>query len=429
MIASESMNTSTGGGASVGASVENNTLSPSSESFDRLPGGGAEVSQPSAQSTSTTQQKQKVSNNPPSSSSSNRPTNNQQDTVPLSFLKFEDVEPYFDLRLEDACEKLGISTTSMKKICRQWYIQRWPHRKLKSLQSKQQKIQKQLNDDASEDAEKKLSLYVRLRLEEQLKNISDEITQIRSKNTYEERRMRDNGHHGSSFDSSSSSNHGSNDVAFYSPHMQPQQAHTMPMMHSPQFMATHNSASPNMSATSAPLVSPFYHAHSPYLSPQHTPQNVYHPHQLSSHHSSPYHNSIQSHTSPLISPHLSSHMSHLNLSSFQLNPEAPSTLGTSSTAIPAFGSQQQYVSEYRSSAEHGGGASSPKETHRAGGILSGLRDQQQQQQVASHPQFDAPQPPPTALSEPQRSGAMSSGTHLPSFQSLMQSLDRGMTQY
>jgi len=40
-------------------------------------------------------------------------------------MSFEEISKYFEMKLEDACRIIGISTTSMKKLCRQYHIQRY----------------------------------------------------------------------------------------------------------------------------------------------------------------------------------------------------------------------------------------------------------------------------------------------------------------
>lgn len=377
---------------SISSIIEVNTELTSSESFQP----------PSLQVTSEDNQTISTDQNDVKDGSSflgdgRRDSKDDHDSVPLSFLKFEDVEPYFDLRLEDACERLGISTTSMKKICRQWYIQRWPFRKLKSLQTKLDKIKKQLKEDSEEDPERKLSLYVRLRLEEQLKSVSDEILQIRSKSTYEDRRRRDS-HHGRSFDSSSSSSHSPQFRPHHSPHVSPHlhpqlSPHLLPQ-HSPHLLTTQvTQHSPHLhpqhpiqyhsqhSQGSSPIHGPSFSPHQPYpyLSPYAHPAGGY-----SVQHHSPYNAGPHLHSSSVISPNLSSQMSHLNLAPFQLNPDYPSVPRPDS--LPAFGSQQQYQPSYH------------EEQSNSRGIFSDLR------KVQSHR---------TNLSE----------NPLPSFSSLMQSIE------
>ena len=84
----------------------------------------------------------------------------------------------FRMMATDACKEIELSSTSMKKICRQFNIQRWPYRKLKSLYSRKEKIEESLTTNTD------LSLYLRLRLNEQIAQIDDEILKIKSFSTY-----------------------------------------------------------------------------------------------------------------------------------------------------------------------------------------------------------------------------------------------------
>eukprot|EP01027_Heterolobosea_sp_BB2_P027361 GEZU01042708.1.p1 GENE.GEZU01042708.1~~GEZU01042708.1.p1 ORF type:complete len:411 (-),score=79.83 GEZU01042708.1:419-1651(-) len=43
---------------------------------------------------------------------------------------------YFNIPMNEACQKLGVSLTHLKKICREYDIPRWPYRKITSLQRK-----------------------------------------------------------------------------------------------------------------------------------------------------------------------------------------------------------------------------------------------------------------------------------------------------
>lgn len=43
---------------------------------------------------------------------------------------YEDIEKLFNMTIEDACKNLGISKTSLKKICRHFNIEKWPYKRL-----------------------------------------------------------------------------------------------------------------------------------------------------------------------------------------------------------------------------------------------------------------------------------------------------------
>jgi len=49
---------------------------------------------------------------------------------------FKDVEKCFNMRIDNACKKLGISKTTLKKICRHFNILKWPYtRKMNTIKS------------------------------------------------------------------------------------------------------------------------------------------------------------------------------------------------------------------------------------------------------------------------------------------------------
>lgn len=52
--------------------------------------------------------------------------------MPKNFT-FEDLAPYFHLPINEVAVKLNVCATILKKICRKNGIQRWPHRKIKSI--------------------------------------------------------------------------------------------------------------------------------------------------------------------------------------------------------------------------------------------------------------------------------------------------------
>jgi len=41
----------------------------------------------------------------------------------------KDIEQLFNMPIENACNHLGISKTSLKKICRHFNIQKWPYKR------------------------------------------------------------------------------------------------------------------------------------------------------------------------------------------------------------------------------------------------------------------------------------------------------------
>jgi hypothetical protein len=42
----------------------------------------------------------------------------------MTSISFEELSKYFDMKLEDACNEIKLSSTSMKKLCREFNIQR-----------------------------------------------------------------------------------------------------------------------------------------------------------------------------------------------------------------------------------------------------------------------------------------------------------------
>ena len=45
-------------------------------------------------------------------------------------INYKDIEQLFDMTSDNACKHLGISKTSLKKICRHFNIQKWPYKRL-----------------------------------------------------------------------------------------------------------------------------------------------------------------------------------------------------------------------------------------------------------------------------------------------------------
>jgi len=48
-------------------------------------------------------------------------------------ISYEELAKYFHLPLTDASMKLGVCTTVLKRVCRQYKIKRWPFRKIRSI--------------------------------------------------------------------------------------------------------------------------------------------------------------------------------------------------------------------------------------------------------------------------------------------------------
>lgn len=52
-----------------------------------------------------------------------------------SALQLEEIQKYFDVPITRAAKELNVGLTVLKKRCRELNIARWPHRKIKSLNS------------------------------------------------------------------------------------------------------------------------------------------------------------------------------------------------------------------------------------------------------------------------------------------------------
>ncbi|KAL9647413.1 hypothetical protein ABK040_006776 [Willaertia magna] len=93
----------------------------------------------------------------------------------MTTITFEELQKYFDYKLEFACQQIGISTTSMKKLCRQFNIPRWPYRKLQSLYIKKDKVLENLKGLNENDENYK-------RYKSQLEQIEYDINQTKNPN-------------------------------------------------------------------------------------------------------------------------------------------------------------------------------------------------------------------------------------------------------
>jgi len=67
-------------------------------------------------------------------------------------ITLEELSQYFHLPEKVVAKKLGVCLTSLKKLCRQHGIHRWPYRKLKSIEKKISKLETSLSNP-SEDAQ------------------------------------------------------------------------------------------------------------------------------------------------------------------------------------------------------------------------------------------------------------------------------------
>eukprot|EP00658_Telonema_sp_P-2_P052728 TRINITY_DN4099_c0_g1_i1.p1 TRINITY_DN4099_c0_g1~~TRINITY_DN4099_c0_g1_i1.p1 ORF type:complete len:298 (-),score=59.10 TRINITY_DN4099_c0_g1_i1:142-1035(-) len=60
---------------------------------------------------------------------------------------YQELRHYFTLPMTEAAKKFGVSLTLFKKICRNAGVERWPHRKLKSLTSKLEDLKQRLGHE------------------------------------------------------------------------------------------------------------------------------------------------------------------------------------------------------------------------------------------------------------------------------------------
>lgn len=79
-------------------------------------------------------------------------------------VKLDELSQYFHMPEKMVAKQLGVCLTSLKKICRQNGITRWPYRKLKSLDKKINKIENALTSTA-EDPSAMLMKWEMLKLE------------------------------------------------------------------------------------------------------------------------------------------------------------------------------------------------------------------------------------------------------------------------
>jgi hypothetical protein len=104
----------------------------------------------------------------------------------LEVVSFEVLSKLFHLPMKDVMEKLHVSAPTLKKMCRQHNIQRWPHRKLQSIEKNLKKISKFHPTSNSEKARKSAKLAKLLRKRSTIfripipKEIEDEDALIKS---------------------------------------------------------------------------------------------------------------------------------------------------------------------------------------------------------------------------------------------------------
>lgn len=70
----------------------------------------------------------------------------------VSSLTLDELRKYFHLPIIEVARQLGTCTTALKKVCRRYKIQKWPHRQIRSLTKSIQSLEMaMMNDSITED--------------------------------------------------------------------------------------------------------------------------------------------------------------------------------------------------------------------------------------------------------------------------------------
>ncbi|CDP01797.1 unnamed protein product [Coffea canephora] len=85
-------------------------------------------------------------------------------TKDIARLALEDLAKYFDLPIIEASKNLKVGLTVLKKKCREFGIPRWPHRKIKSLDSLIQDLQGEVKRQLEEDEAAAMAVAKRQRM-------------------------------------------------------------------------------------------------------------------------------------------------------------------------------------------------------------------------------------------------------------------------
>eukprot|EP00257_Ricinus_communis_P015092 XP_015572934.1 protein NLP3 [Ricinus communis] len=80
-------------------------------------------------------------------------------------LTLKDFTAYFDLPIEEAAKRMSLCPTVVKKICRRYGMNRWPHRKIKSMRRQMAKIRHFVRSNNSEEKARALAEIQRLQQE------------------------------------------------------------------------------------------------------------------------------------------------------------------------------------------------------------------------------------------------------------------------
>ncbi|KAK7250765.1 hypothetical protein RIF29_33424 [Crotalaria pallida] len=90
----------------------------------------------------------------------------------IAKIELPDLVKYFDVPIVEASRKLNVGLTVLKRKCREFGIPRWPHRKIKSLDSLIQDLQEEVKHKETEDKDAAKAVAERKRkLESEKENI------------------------------------------------------------------------------------------------------------------------------------------------------------------------------------------------------------------------------------------------------------------
>ncbi|XP_058772676.1 protein RKD5 [Vicia villosa] len=90
-------------------------------------------------------------------------------------ITLSDLVKYFDMPIAEASKKLNVGLTVLKKKCREFGIPRWPHRKIKSLESLIQNLQEEAKHQEMED---KAAAMAALRRQKMLESEKENIEKM-----------------------------------------------------------------------------------------------------------------------------------------------------------------------------------------------------------------------------------------------------------
>ncbi|XP_074314809.1 uncharacterized protein LOC141650976 [Silene latifolia] len=117
-----------------------------------------------------------INNNNDNNNSNNNDDNiNNNNNIVVKALSKEIISQYFYMPITKAAKELNVGSTLLKKRCRELGIQRWPHRKLMSLQTLIKNVQELGKEGGDENGEK---LMEAIEILEQEKKLMEEIPDL-----------------------------------------------------------------------------------------------------------------------------------------------------------------------------------------------------------------------------------------------------------